>query len=76
MPGAIDLVNRRDFWDDLGVRQEYLRQWFGAPRQAAELAPVAAPDGCAPCPVPWLGRHILIEGHWFDGEGRCWVPGD
>ena len=70
-----DLVQRRDWHDDLGARQEFLRQWFAAPRQVTEdtCAP-EAPEGYAPCPVPSAGSHLLIEGHVFTEDGRCWVP--
>ena len=70
-----DLVQRRDWHDDLGARQEFLRQWFAAPRQVAEPGDaVEAPEGLVPCPVPSAGAHLLIEGHEFTDDGRCWVP--
>ena len=69
------LVERRDFWDDLGVRQEILRQWFGAPRQVSQPEQeMAAPAGFVACPIPTLGRHVLQEGHMFGPDGSCWIP--
>ena len=69
-----DLVQRRDWWDDMGARQEFLRQWFGAPRRTCEVVPPPAPDGYRPCPVPAVGAHLLQPGHMFTDDGWCWVP--
>jgi hypothetical protein len=71
-----ELLRYDGWWHDGNLRREFMIQWLRAPRQHHEEEPGPAPGGYRPCPAPSVGRHVLMAGHMFTDDERCWIPDD